>query len=104
MGYLGILIFAGAILAIPTLLGAGIAFLLTQQQKEVNMVWRIAGYLLYTVLSVAISYFLFFSHPRQGCDFSFLIVPFLPLSWIISIILCSLIGSHYRKRKHLKIG
>lgn len=99
MDYLGILFFAVGILAVPTLFGAGIAFLLTRQQKNISMTWRVFGYLLYTVLFAAICYFLFFSHPRQGCDFTFLLVPFLPPSWIISIILCVLVGRYYRKRK-----
>ena len=101
MDYLGILTFGVVILTIPTLLGAGIAFLLTRQQKNISIMWRLSGYLLYTLLFAAICYFLFFSHPRQGCDFTFLLVPFLLPSWIVSIIFCSLIGRYYRKNKSI---
>ena len=50
MDYLGILTFGVVILTIPTLLGAGIAFLLTRQQKNISIMWRLSGYLLYTLL------------------------------------------------------
>ena len=49
MNYLGILTFGVVILTIPTLLGAGIAFLLTRQQKNISIMWRFGSYQLLSV-------------------------------------------------------
>lgn len=49
MDYLGILTFGVVILTIPTLLGVGIAFLLTRQQKNISIMWRFGSYQLFSV-------------------------------------------------------
>lgn len=49
MDYWGILTFGVVILTIPTLLGAGIAFLLTRQQKNISIMWRFESYQLFSV-------------------------------------------------------
>lgn len=98
MDLFAILFFAVQILAVPTIVGAVLAFFLTRQQGE-DKKWRIAGYILYTLLFAAVSYYFFFSRPRQGCDFSLLIIPFLVPSWLLSIVLCYIGGKYYRKKK-----
>lgn len=94
----GILIFAVQVLAVPTIIGAVLAFFLTGQRSE-NRGWRVVGYMVYTLLYAAVSYKLFFSRPRQGCDFSFILLPFIVPSWFLSVVLCYVGGKYYRKKK-----
>ena len=49
MNYLGIVAFGVVILTIPTLWGAGIAFVVTGQQKNISIVWGFGSYQLFAV-------------------------------------------------------
>lgn len=76
MELLWILYFAVQILAVPTVIGAVLAFFLTRQQNDEGRIWRVVGYIVYTLLFAAVSYYLFFSRPRQCCDFGVLLILF----------------------------
>lgn len=59
MELLWILYFAVQILAVPTVIGAVLAFFLTRQQNDEGRIWRVVGYIVYTLLFAAVSYYLF---------------------------------------------
>lgn len=93
-----ILFFGLPLTAALGLVSSGVAYLCTFQWKKLHPLWRLAGYLVFTLLYAALFYNMF-GPPFVGCDFRIMGLPFIIPAYILSIILCHLFGRSHRKRK-----